>query len=156
MCSFCFVVGLYENFTGQLYLSFEEEEICIFERARAHTLAHTACAQQHVPVSVCIDDCRRVCVCAIQTSSLLVIRRTKNVLCCQRATALKELNGDNSAVIKFPVYFLRSHLQVFLRYVALHQMPTNISLSLSLPLTLLLQLVFLTAALFFLFYAPYY
>lgn len=39
---------------------------------------------------------------------------TKNVLCCQRATALKELNGDNSVVIKFPVYFLRSHLQVYL------------------------------------------
>lgn len=39
---------------------------------------------------------------------------TKNVLCCQTATVLKELNRDNSGVIKFPVYFLRSHLQVYL------------------------------------------
>lgn len=78
-----------------------------------------------IRVCVCLCTwCRQVFVRAIQTSSSLRICSTKNVLCCQIATALKELNGDNSVVIKFPVYFPRSHLQVFLRHVALRQMPT--------------------------------
>lgn len=100
------------------------------------------CAQHaHSSMFRYLSLCVCVCLCVIQTSSSLRIRSTKNVLCCQRATALKELNGDNSVVIKFPVYFPRSHLQVFLRYIALRQMPTNISV-----LLLLLLLFFLLSS----------
>lgn len=132
-----FFFGLYENFTGQLCI---EGKKCIFE----HSMRMVACSGICLYPSVCAHGVRK-CLCAIQTSSSLRIRSsTKNVLCCQIATALKELNGDNSVVIKFPVYFPRSHLQVFLRDVALRQMPTIMPL-----------LIFLSSF-SFLFHVPYY
>lgn len=66
---------------------------------------------------------------------------TKNVLCCQRATAFKELNGDNSVEIKFPVYFPRSLLQVDLLSSSLRQMLGLCLFVLFLILFLLLSLL---------------